>query len=320
MAAKCNCCNSEKRAPQYVNFDRMFYKPERRFEISRCMDCGLLFINPTPGPEEIGAFYPKDYGSLGNAEGTVRKYAGVRERIYSLQAKGDIFSRLQFIALFPLYRIFANRSLPAPKGQQKLLDVGCGDGNFLHYAKKAGYEVLGVEPSKFNPALSEKDGFRIINARLRDAGLPAGGFDVITINHVIEHVDDPGEVFAEMARIMKPDGRIILATPNTASVGRRIFGRYWYHMDTPRHLFLLAPANITRYAERNGLRVVRIRYTGDYSTYLGGLKYALEEKLKKQVRIPLVIKAAMVPGAFVLSEIANALSAGDLVEVELAKA
>ena len=94
----------------------------------------------------------------------------------------------------------------------------------------------------------------MFQGELADAGLPDAGFDLVTVRHVIEHIADPASFVAEIVRVLKPGGMLVIKTPNAEALGRRWFGVDWYANDVPRHLILFSPANLRLLAEKQGLR------------------------------------------------------------------
>ncbi|MFH0884927.1 MAG: class I SAM-dependent methyltransferase [Candidatus Micrarchaeota archaeon] len=280
----------------------------------------MEFLDPPPTASQIKDAYPSSYGSLGNDPSGAR-FESIKYYLFRLQADAEnsLVSRLALLLLYPVYRVLANRSLPKPKGKPKLLDIGCGDGKFLCIAKRIGYEVSGVEPFGFNPDISKRDGFKIWNSAFHVVNFPEGYFDIVTMNHVLEHVDSPSEVFLDLRRVTKPGGKVIIATPNAEAFGKRCYKKFWYHLDTPRHLHLFKLENIRKYGERNGFKIIRMRYNGDFSGYLDSTRYVIEGQLGIKLKIPFPIKILLIPGFSIFSEITNLLRVGDFIEVTLEK-
>jgi SAM-dependent methyltransferase len=120
----------------------------------------------------------------------------------------------------------------------RLLDVGSGTGSLVLRARELGWMAEGVEP----------DGAAVRAAQARGAptthgtvdSLQLGAYDVITLNHVIEHVHEPTDVLRTCRRVLRPGGSLWLATPNVGSLGHRLLGTAWYGLDTPRHLTIFS--------------------------------------------------------------------------------
>jgi len=154
--------------------------------------------------------------------------------------------------------------------RQRLLDVGCGNGKFLVCMRNMGWKVAGVEPDAQAAAVAQHQyGIQIHPGPLEQAGLPEDSFDVVTMNHVIEHLSEPLATLVECRRVMKNNARLVVVTPNTESWGCRIFGSAWLHWDTPRHLFLFSPQALRACAEQAQLRVEKLFITASlaWETY-----------------------------------------------------
>jgi SAM-dependent methyltransferase len=141
----------------------------------------------------------------------------------------------------------------------RLLDVGCGNGQFLAQMQKLGWEVMGVEldPEAVRIA-EERFGLRVFQGTLEEARLPDGSFDTVTMNHVIEHVPNPIGLLAECRRILRPGGKLVVVTPNIESLGHRLFREAWRGLEVPRHLYIFSPRALQECAERAGLKVLKL--------------------------------------------------------------
>jgi len=102
---------------------------------------------------------------------------------------------------------------------------------------------------------------RPIHAELSSAPFPPDTFDVITLNHVLEHVSNPTEVLSICHRLCRSGGRIGIAVPNWRSLGHGVFGRHWYGLDAPRHTAVWERATLVQHLERASFRVQRARTT-----------------------------------------------------------
>jgi SAM-dependent methyltransferase len=88
---------------------------------------------------------------------------------------------------------------------------------------------------------------------------PADYYDAIVLSHVIEHVHDPCVLLTECCRILKPEGKVILLTPNIESLGYQTFGSDWVHLDPPRHLHLFSPTTLRTLGENSGLTIMQVK-------------------------------------------------------------
>jgi len=168
-----------------------------------------------PGREEVRGFYPEQYyGEPGT------KFQPLVERLVRLVGERHISFLTRFLA---------------PGG--RVLDVGCGRGVILGPLADRGFEVHGVEISAEAAQGADPRAEIRIASSLGDAGYEAGFFDQVVIWHVLEHVADPRGTLEEVARILRPGGRLIVAVPNFSSAQARWTGAAWFHLDLPRHLY-----------------------------------------------------------------------------------
>jgi 2-polyprenyl-3-methyl-5-hydroxy-6-metoxy-1,4-benzoquinol methylase len=121
----------------------------------------------------------------------------------------------------------------------KLLDIGCGNGSFLGMAEQAGWECYGVEPDREAESIAAAQGIKILGSHLDELrGRFDSYFEIVTLNHVIEHVHDPTQTLCDCWAMLKPGGFVWLETPNIDSIGYQIYSRSWRGLEPPRHLVL----------------------------------------------------------------------------------
>lgn len=110
---------------------------------------------------------------------------------------------------------YAARLLPAPAEAGRWLDLGCGQGEFLEQTGAQGHRGLGLDFYARNAAAAARAGHPALAADLNHP-LPFrdGSVDGITLVEVIEHIVRAEELVAEMARVVRPGGWLVLTTPN----------------------------------------------------------------------------------------------------------
>ncbi|WP_312283622.1 methyltransferase domain-containing protein [Candidatus Igneacidithiobacillus taiwanensis] len=139
------------------------------------------------------------------------------------------------------------RHLPTTPGI--LVDIGCGNGDYLRTAMRLGWEAWGVDLDPKAVETARKTGATVLQGGFPDTGLPSAYFDVMTLSHVIEHVHDPLTALQEAFRVLKPGGQIWLATPNMESFGHARFGADWRGLEPPRHLSILTSYGLKKVLE-----------------------------------------------------------------------
>jgi SAM-dependent methyltransferase len=163
--------------------------------------------------------------------------------------------RLRRVARGVLARFDRDRLALLGEPRGRLLDVGAGRGRFVAAARAAGWSADGVEPSARGvEAAAEAYGVALERASLAEA---TGAFDAVTLWHVLEHVEDPGEAVAHVSSLLSPGGLLVVAVPNLSSVQARLGRERWFHLDLPRHRTHFTPAGLRLLLERHGFTIER---------------------------------------------------------------
>lgn len=250
MNNKCPWCGSEKAQINLWLKDEFLTKED--FHICECLNCGLLYTMPRPDKEKIGAYYKSEayYSHQENKKGFIPK----------------VYERVKTINLKHKYRLATSGMQPG-----KLLDIGCGVGDFLHTAEMHGWECIGVEPSEDAKAIAQKrmKGKIITSEELE--GFPNCAFDVITMWHVLEHVDDLKWQVAQLQRLVKPSGRVVIAVPNYKSYDGQYYKEHWAAYDVPRHLNHFNRITLSKIIKTSGLELVKmdkLKWDAYYISYL----------------------------------------------------
>lgn len=315
----CDLCGSKDSEFCFSNYDRMFPEIEGSFDIYKCKECGLMFLNPQPSPDELLKHYNSGYSvfSDSNEIADMRKVYSLLETLYHCSdLKGKAFKWGKFL-LLPL-KPFLRTTKVVEKGN--FLDVGCGIGNFVFIMKYLGMNAYGIEPGNFDKKFSEDYNLNIFQGELFEAKFDDNFFDVITLNHVLEHVSNPAETMQELYRILNKGGHLIIAVPITDSFAFKLFGKYWAQLDTPRHLFLFSIDNLKDYAEHAGFEIDFIRYNSTPSFQLiSSLIYLMEQrkgrKYNRMIINNFLLNFLLLP----ITAILNILKCGDQCEIVLRK-
>ncbi len=213
------------------------------FAVVRCACCSLIYTNPRPSERTISRFYPTDYQPH-------RRPTQMRR---SRRAR-------------PLWARVSGRPCPERRGvlpwtgPGRLLDFGCGVGGFLKTMADQGWNVTGLDASiGAVEQARERLGLTALVGTLPHPELRPGSFDVVTMWHSLEHVHRPLELLREAYKLLVPGGKIILATPNIASLPYHVFGRSWFGLDLPRHLTHFTPHTLTAMVSAAGFRPDPVR-------------------------------------------------------------
>ena len=232
MNNKCPWCGSDKAQINLWLKDEFLTKED--FHICECLSCGLLYTMPRPNKDKIGAYYKSEeyYSHQENKKGFIPK----------------VYEAVKKVNLKYKYKLATNG---ITKG--KLLDIGCGVGDFLHTAEEHGWDCTGVEPSEDAKAIARKRIKANIMASEDLEQIPDATFDLITMWHVLEHVDDLKWQVEQLQRLIKPQGRIVIAVPNHKSYDAQFYKELWAAYDVPRHLSHFDKITITKIFKSKGL-------------------------------------------------------------------
>ena len=273
---QCPLCQSHSRRLLYDKLgDRVFFCAPGRWTLYSCDQCSCAYLDPRPTLASIGRAYLTYYthqagGKHGVMPPTVRFR---RQRLalnngylnrrwgYQLQPVYKFSYWLSF--LFPLrrsrldhmVRSLAFTTVPDQTRPPRLLDIGCGNGDFLAYIQTLGWAGQGLELDSAAANRARQAGLAVQTGPLTPTSFAPDSFDGITISHVIEHLHNPIEVLESCYRILRPGGVLWIATPNMASYGQAKFKQNWLNLDPPRHLLLFNFQNLKELLKRVGFEV-----------------------------------------------------------------
>lgn len=141
------------------------------------------------------------------------------------------------------------------KKDGRVLEIGCSIGTFLNLFKERGWEVWGVEPSQ-SAAVAAKNGIRVVKKFFEEATLPENYFDVVILNHTLEHLDKPVSILAKARTLLKRGGIVFVDVPNFGSLSAKIFGKYWPYLAPTEHLWHFTPQTLKKVLNKVGFRVI----------------------------------------------------------------
>lgn len=205
--------------------DRFRTVPGARYQIVRCADCRLLYLNPRPTDAELGQFY------------AVQGYDPfVSDRRGFSPGKLIYKSVRYFTVRKKVWRV--RDGLP---GTLRVLDVGCATGELLAIFRRRGDTACGVEPDAGAAEFARKQGLTVWNGDIRAVPADRGPFDLIVFWHVLEHVADLKATLGRVRELLTERGRLAIAVPNPRSLDAGWYGDQWVAWDTPRHLYHFEP-------------------------------------------------------------------------------
>lgn len=233
---------------------------DQEFTMVRCKKCGLLRLNPRPKIDELSFIYSSTYNAyiFESKLGRIMKFF----RNYYLRRM-----------IVPLKKIIPSNAV--------ILEGGCGDGDFLINLKKFGninWKLSGNDISETAKEKLKNASIEFYPGRFEDLDKNKK-FDVIILKDVIEHLDQPGKVFASVNEILKANGLFIIETPNPDSWDAHIFGkRYWAGWHFPRHWTIYNKSQINDHLMKNGFKIIKITPNLSPVSWLYSIKYFLSER------------------------------------------
>jgi SAM-dependent methyltransferase len=273
----CDQCGSRASTPLYHLTDTAHFIPGE-FVLRQCQSCGLMYLSPRPTPQSITHYYPADYSP------------------YRPPVEDERWALMRWMRRRKLSRRrqLIERYLGQPSG--RVLDVGAATGLFLHEMTLAGWETAGVElVSSAAEAARQRFGLEVFQGTLADAPYTPESFDAVTFWDVLEHTFSPKHELGRAARLLRPNGIVALSVPNWDSFDRRLFGRHWQGLDSPRHLYVFSRPTLTRMLHEAGFgELYWLCFMPGYFTFLPSLERWLNSLNPGLAR--LVLRFLNIPG------------------------
>lgn len=253
----CDLCHADDSRVLFEGRDRLHNLPGV-FRVVQCRQCGLVYLDPRPTKDEIGAYYPQSYEPHVVDESLRKSWLLRMDYEYGLGKRRRAIER------------FVNRG--------RVLDVGCGSGSFLAYMRKHGWQVQGLDISPYAVDYAQNAlGLDVVQGELPDLQYEDRIFELITMWNVFEHLYNPAATLRECRRLLKPRGLLAIAVPNLSGLGAKIFGPAWVGYDVPRHLYTYSPETLRAMLQNNGFRLHKIEFLfGSHQAYAHSLAFALQ--------------------------------------------
>ena len=240
------------------------------FHYVRCHNCESIYQ-----PEKLkdyGQYYPNSYYSFQYQEPKT-----VSERVRQLKRKYR--NRFYYFSKGLIGRLLA-RARPCPVNHlsrhvklhrdMAILEIGSGTGELLHEIADLGIrKVIGIDP--FVPTdIVYKNGAKVFKSSIQDLATLVGDekFDLIMFNHSLEHSPTPVEDLTNVSRFLKKNGEILIRLPVSGSEIAQQYGKYWWSLDAPRHIYLFSTKSMALLAKKCGLSVKRTHFEGTIDDFL----------------------------------------------------
>ena len=271
----CPICGSIGRVIHNGLTDDLYGAPGRwGFRSCDSWDCDLIWLDPLPHAEDLVRAY-QNYYTHDEASDLLKKakpipgswvgreYLSTRYGYPRVSEAGNLRFVTSFVGLLPKFKANLLHYIAHLHFEHggSLLEIGCGNGDFLHGMRELGWNVAGVELDAQSVAIARKRGLDVYHGTVENILLPKSSFSAIVMNHVIEHLIDPLSALKACYDLLRPGGQIIITTPNPASLGHRLFKSNWRGLEPPRHIHLFCPASARLCIEKAGFVNYSIRTT-----------------------------------------------------------
>ena len=279
----CDLCKSEQSEVVTRQRDLLLEVSNDEFTIVRCHKCGLIYLNPRPSKELLGSYYPTAYYSP--VQGKVRPQVQQQAKKFSAKMKRCVLEDyygypstvsagwwriVRRVLLWPdktLRELKGRYPLPW-RGEGKVLDVGSGSGGNVKALQDQGWDPYGIEISEVAAAHArELVTGNIHTGTLESAPFPPQSFDLVFMSHSLEHLPSPVDALRRIHRLLKDDGLLAISVPNVNSLEFKLFGRWWFPLDPPRHFYHFDKSSLSGILAQAGFRLHRFR-TGVSAIFL----------------------------------------------------
>ena len=207
------------------------------FELIHDFEYDFLVTTPQPEEEKLSDYYQtEDYISHTDSK------RNLLEKVYHLVRNISLKRKLKLINSFSL------------EGK-KLLDIGCGTGDFLQICQANNWNVSGIEPNEQAREIANSKTNNSVNDSNHLLKFKKHSFDVITLWHVLEHLPNLEEQISIFKLLLKPNGRLIIAVPNYKSHDAKHYKSFWAAFDVPRHLWHFSQTSISKLFRKENMVV-----------------------------------------------------------------
>ena len=265
-----NCPICHSRQIRFVSKIKDFTNSEEKedFVFSQCQDCRILFQSKRPSVNEIKEYYREDYQPYKND--------------YNLLVRWFIKSRtlLEIKKYNKLLKIRDNFN------QVRVLEIGCAKGEYLKSLRDwRGYQVIGLEIDKKSVEYAKKEySLDVRGGELLSQNFPTNNFDIVIMNHVLEHLYNPLEMLKEIYRILRPEGLLVIKTPDFEVMERKFFKNYWFPYEAPRHIILFSESILKKTLSLLGFRLIKSTHEKTPNNIILSIKnYLIDKELSKKL-------------------------------------
>ncbi len=284
---RCPICSSGDRETAYSGLtDGTFGVAPGKWQLWKCGGCSNAYLDPRFSQQSIARAYGRYYTHdvIGDGKRGQTSFVGLWiERLRRGLRNGFVNARFghrlpnanpigRFLPVIMPERArhieHGIRHLPKPAGHDSaLLDVGCGNGEWLFIARELGFQAFGLDPDPKAVVAARSHGFDVEIGALPGCSYKPESFDHITLSHVFEHLHWHVAALQELYALLKPGGRLWMSMPNLGAQGLTQFGRFWRGLEPPRHLALFSTESLRDLVEAHGFVDVSVLPSEDSADF-----------------------------------------------------
>ena len=306
----CNTCSDLL----YARQEDIYFKVPGLWSLFQCSwrECRHVFLWPQPSAAEIDSYYACYHthadvsaSSPGFTHSTIESiYSNYYQQKQNLRPLSTKYIKLvsNMLRFYPPRRIEAELShfhLKSPGHHcNQLLEVGCGSGHNLERLQRLGWFSTGTEIDPVAIQACKQKGLNVISEG-ESSSLPTNAFDVIIMSHVIEHLPNPSLRLKALYKLLKPNGTLIILTPNIQSIGHCLFRSLWRGLETPRHLHVFSSKSLSRIVTTSGFLVQECRTTSRGAGIL--LESIRVASANLRISRPMLVRRMVIESSYILA-------------------
>lgn len=288
---RCPLCNSPVTNKPIMSVENRRSIGRRVYDYLKCTLCDVVFLNPMPTRAELDLLYADEYDMCEEDGSGSLSYA-----------VGNLLSE-------PRDRAVSQLCAPG-----RILDIGCGSGVFVARMREKGWDAYGLEVSRDS---REKSAQRLGKGKVfpgwEEASFSDGYFDVVTLWHVLEHLDSPVAMAKDIFRVLKKGGFVLVEVPNCHSLTLRIFREFYEHHRIPEHLLYWSKQSLQYLFSTEGFAVFSTKYPLMWpQSFSRSLKNRLAATSKP---LSLLLSTLSAPVSFLNATIGSLFGTGEFIRL-----
>ena len=322
MIEKCPVCDSIAVETIYPDMVDYFFYSSKSVNLVKCgnPECEHIYIPETYSRETLLEIYADYYthedfkinATKKSLRNIFRKMLFVYAKLKNSETRLTISERCFVLLIYVSFTLVpwikgyfdSNTFYLNRKRKSDICEIGCGDGENLLNFKYIGWDCSAVDFDSAAVKSARDNGLDAIVGNISHLSQFDKKFDVIVFRHVVEHLQSTKSIILDCSKYLKPDGQIVIITPNNNSFGHQLFGRFWRGLEAPRHLNIYSNKSARLVFEGAEVSIVCLKTTPslNFSIYLSSISAYTKSIFKIA---PTIFLVPLAFGAAYLSSITN---------------